>query len=276
MDKINTNQHFITKKDVSIIYLYGRYIYGWGKYLNQSKKNKELIKIVLNKNKKIDPQIIYDINAKYYLTEHPSLYRGNVCSKFMRPIHKCKHNRSINHWTEYQGITLDIKGSRNSYYDYSLDDLPLDLPITYLILNNLKFMPNINKLPDSIKFMDIQLQKQTLLNYLPKSLEILICQGVNLDNLPIEHNNNLTLVILGNTSGLDSLPTYIKNIYIETFNITLCNLPINLEYLEIAIDTILVDIPLSITKLVIPKNYKYIDNIKQRLQNECRAHILYT
>jgi len=202
-----------TSKDFNIHFIYGKndiYNKNYTTYRDRKNRNvnRKWMVITLAKNKKIDPEVLNDICEKmHYPTEHPSPYRSNIRSEFQNGFKKCKHNRTINYIPEFMGIILDIQGSRNGYYDYSLDHLPTDLPITYLHITAEYFKHSINKLPDNIKYIYIT--------------EIL-------------HHNNYIKVLIIQTKNIiiTNLPINLKYLYIYEDTVLL-DIPYNLIRLNI-------------------------------------------
>ncbi len=274
-----------TSKDFNIHFIYGKndiYNKNYTTYRDRKNRNvnRKWMVITLAKNKKIDPEVLNDICEKmHYPTEHPSPYRSNIRSEFQNGFKKCKHNRTINYIPEFMGIILDIQGSRNGYYDYSLDHLPTDLPITYLHITAEYFKHSINKLPDNIKYIYITeiLHHNIIINYLPEKLEQLECSNNHICNLPSEHPIKICLFINNGSGDIDNLPNYIKVLIIQTKNIIITNLPINLKYLYIYEDTVLLDIPYNLIRLNIKFYYKDSNvnkDIIERLVADGRENIL--
>ena len=269
----------MTKKDISIVIEYSKE--KLNTYTNRKVPiGKEQLFITLNKNKKIDPTIIFEI-YKNHNNLIPSEYHGN-----MYKIHKYSGRKTpfVNYWTNLE-IILNINGSKNGYYDYSLDDLPNDLPISTLNLYFNNYKHNINKLPDSIVNLNLcGLTNDNYLTHIPKSLQILGCQcNVNLSLLPVIHDNThdnthdnkiLIKVFTNIFNSVNCLPSYFTQCIFLISSPELINLPDNIELLSISECTKVLHIPLSLKYLSIPMHHPQYNQIVSQLQYENRSHII--
>lgn len=275
-------EQIMKTKDISIYYLYEKHESSYSKHLDNIYKDKHnyygiyYLVIELKKNKKIDPSIIYDIYKNRNNLDN-KLYRGNIFSKYGSNNRKCKY---IDYITDFGGIILELYGSRNGLYDYSLDNLPLDLPITqlYIRFNNYKY--NFTNFPDSItSIVFSNLEFSNIVYYLPKSLNYIKCMcNINLSNLPLIHKHQILLDIQSKEfDSINYLPNnYINSIYTYQIKPDIVNLPITLELLRIGFyQTKLLDLPRSLQKLVISDKHMQFNDIKEILIQESRSHILH-
>ena len=262
----------MTKKDISIIIQYDKPLLNT--YSNRRAEGKKIIYVTLHKNKKINPDIIYEI-YKNHDNLNTSEYHGNVYSRYACNNRKA---RRINYFPVFYGIVFSIEGSLNGYYDYSLDDLPSDLPIVALHLCLRNYKHNINKLPDSIKklFIYSGFTNDNYLTTIPKSLKTLSCQcNINLSLLPVTNPNEISLAASCPTFyGANGLPCYFTCCYFYIDKPILSDLPDTMKTLAISCTTKLIHIPLSLEKLDIKINHPQYEQIKTQLQLEKRDHIL--
>ncbi len=259
----------MTKKDISIVIEYCKD--NLNSYTNRKVPiGKKTLIITLNKNKKIDPNIIYEI-YKNHDNLISSEYRGNVYKRH----YNLRKTPFVNYCTNVQ-IILNIYGSKNGYYDYSLDDLPNDLPISTLDLYIRNYKHNINKLPDSIINLNLDgLKIDNYLTYIPKSLQTLKCNcDVNLSLLPVIHDNKILLKVFCNIfNSVNCLPSYFTHCILSNSSPEIINLPDNLEILEISDNTNVLHIPLSLKYLSIPMHHPQYNQIVSQLKYENRSHI---
>lgn len=261
----------MTKKDISIVIEYSKD--NINTYTNRKVPvGKKQLFITLNKNKKIDPTIIYDI-----FNNHDNLISSEYCGNVYKR-HKYNQRKTpfINYWTDLEMI-LNINGSKNGYYDYSLDDLPNDLPILNLNLYINNYKHNINKLPDSIVNLNFNgLTNDNYLTYIPKSLQLLVCDcNINLSLLPVIHNNKIILQVCSNIfNSVNCLPSYFTKCIFSISIPELTNLPDNLEILSISKNTKILHIPLSLKKFIISTYHQQYNQIVSQLQYEKRSHII--
>ena len=276
----------MTTKDVSIQFHYSKrvdyYTSTFNKYNpdyeyprgKEYRRGRKWLLITLNKNKKIDPAIIYDIYENRNNLDN-SLYRGNIHYS----IHDYYKTRYVNYWTDFEGVILEICGSRTGKYDYSLDDLPADLPITELHISLTDYKYSFNKFPDTIKKIKFRgLNYSNVVNYLPKSLKsIEVGCNINLSNLPFDHPQPINLLILAKTfDSINYLPvSYISKIITHQKYPEITNLPYNLEWLNIGSEsTKLLDFPESLKYLYFSIYHPEYDKITDQLTHQNRIHIL--
>lgn len=267
--------NLMTKKDISVVIEYTKYYDQVNHKFTYTKQEygSAFIIITLNKNKKIDPNIIYDIYKNYNIL-NINEYRGNVYKRHKNNLRKIPF---VNYFIDFVGIILTINGSYNRYYDYSLDDLPSDLPIfeLNLCINDYKY--NFNKLPDSIINLNLfRFTHNNYLTYIPKSLKTISCYcNINLSLLSVIHKNKISLkVFCDYFDSANCLPPYITSCIFTNISPTLSNLPDNLEYLQISTKTKLLHIPLSLKYLGILSNHPDYKLIVSQLEYENRSHII--
>lgn len=272
-------EHIMTKKDISVHYLYEHHEF---KDQSRPKEGNVWLCITLEKNKKIDPNIIYDIYKanKYQNLLNEEGFRGNVHSKLDNSFHKFIYG-TIHHPLIDRGICLNLCGSRTGKYDYSLDDLPADLPITHLIVNFSNYKYNFNKLPDSIDKITFLMNNYSgYLNYIPKSLKTIITHcNINLENIClIPHDKDVQIYIeCYKFNSINYLPQYITTIVTTQSIPNIYNLTSNLQILKVSSSTIDIDdMPFSLKKLIISKNHKDFNKIIEQLTYEQRVHIIKT
>jgi len=278
-------EHMMTTKDISIHFKISKNVdfndFDFNKYNplyqyphgKEYRRGKKWLVIRLSKNKKIDPAIIYDIYKNRDNLDN-SLYCGNIYS--FNVYQKCKR---VNYWTDFEGVILEICGSRTGKYDYSLDDLPADLPITELHLSLVDYKHSFNKFPDTIKKLKFSgLNYSNIVNYLPKSLtQIHANCDINLSNLPFDHPQPIELLISAIIfDSINYLPTgYIGKIITYQIKPEITNLPYNLEWLKINSEsTKLLDIPNSLKYLYVSLYHPNCDKIMEQLKVGDRSHIL--
>lgn len=271
-------EYIMTKKDISVYYIYERHEF---RYQYRPKEGNVWLCIKLEKNKKIDPNIIYDVykcSEGRYLDGEKG-FRGNVHSIYDDSTYKFRRG-TINHPLIYKGICLYLCGSRTGKYDYSLDDLPADLPIKHLKIGFSNYKYNFNKLPDSIEKITFWINNYTgYLNYIPKSLKTIITQcNINLENIGlIPHDKDVQIYIeCGVFNSINYLPQYITKIFTNQYLPHILNLPSNLKCLRVGNDTIEIeDIPPSLKYLKISHWHKDFKKILEQLKYLNKSHILF-